>query len=205
MAVRDQEIVRVWDGESLINENIDFLRTPTKIVKFPLSKEVDSIISDLIDTYKAVPCAGIAANQLGYNKKIFIGMKYDIDTSNTNDENIDDVKPDPDNYEIYINPQIDSKNNSSTQIGTEGCLSIPNITLEIERYDKIKARYYNLEGRRIKRPLSGFISRLYQHELDHLNGNLMFENPLSSIYISDHSDKAYVERMQTLIDYLKNR
>ena len=204
MAVRNQDIVRVWDGESLIEQNIEFLRTPTNQVEFPVSSHINKIVADLIDTFQAVPCAGIAANQIGYDKRIFIGMKYDREESDADESaNIDDVRPDPENYEIYINPQIDLKDAQSTQIGTEGCLSIPNITLEIERYDKIKVRYYNIEGKRVKRPMSGFLSRLYQHELDHLNGNLMFENPMSNIFISEYSDKKYVDRLQTLISYLK--
>ena len=82
----------------------------------------------------------------------------------------------PENYEIYINPQIDKVDKKSTQKGDEGCLSIPNLSLELERYDEIKVRYYNAKGRRIKKPLSGFLSRLFQHELDHLNGNLMLQH-----------------------------
>ena len=51
-------------------ENIDFLRTPTKTITFPLSPHIEQIITDLKDTFKATPCAGIAANQIGYNKKL---------------------------------------------------------------------------------------------------------------------------------------
>ena len=202
MAVRDQDIVRVWDGDSLIEQNIKFLRTPTNQVEFPISGHINKIVADLVDTFQAVPCAGIAANQIGYDKKIFIGMKHDREVDDDG-KHIDEVEPDPDNYELYINPQIDKTDSKSTQIGSEGCLSIPNITLEIERYDKIKVRYYDASGRKIKKPLSGFLSRLYQHELDHLNGNLMFENPLSNIYISEYADKKYVEQLQSLVAYLK--
>ena len=202
MAIRNQDIVKVWDGDSLDELSVDFLRTPTIPVNFPISKEVQKIITDLVDTFRSVPCAGIASNQLGYNKKIFIGMKHDKEIKDESTD-IDDVVPDPDNYELYINPQIDRADSKSTQVGPEGCLSIPNITLEIERYDKIKVRYYDIKGRKVKKPLSGFLSRLYQHELDHLNGSLMFENPISNIFISEYSDKKYVDQLQTLIGYLK--
>tara|TARA_Y100001934_G_C11883731_1_gene554376 strand:- start:22 stop:645 length:624 start_codon:yes stop_codon:yes gene_type:complete len=178
MAIKETDLVKIWDGKKVNRENIDFLRTPTKEVKFPLSNHVKQIIKDLIDTYKAVPCAGIAANQIGYDKKLFIGMKHDKDKSVSDDpsQNIDDVIPHSENYELYINPQIDKTDNNSTQNGEEGCLSIPDISLELERFDKIKVRYYNQEGKAVKKPLSGFISRLFQHELDHLNGNLMLDH-----------------------------
>ena len=81
MAIKETDLVKIWDGKKVNRENIDFLRTPTKEVKFPLSNHVKQIIEDLIDTYKAVPCAGIAANQIGYDKKLFIGMKHDKDKS----------------------------------------------------------------------------------------------------------------------------
>ena len=178
MPVRNQDLVKVWNDGELIEENIQFLKEPTKKVTFPLSEHVHSIIQDLIDTYKETPCAGIAANQIGYNKSIFIGMEYDDrpDDDRDDGQDLDEVERNPDNYEIYINPRIDKIDEKSVQVGDEGCLSIPNLTLEIERYDKIKVRYYNMEGKAIKKPLDKFISRLFQHELDHLNGKLMIED-----------------------------
>ena len=77
MSVRDLDLVKVWSDGVLIRKNIDFLRNPTKRVTFPISVQIKNIIEDLIDTYRAIPCAGIAANQLGFDKKIFIGMKDD--------------------------------------------------------------------------------------------------------------------------------
>ena len=73
MAVK--EIVKIWNDDGLITKNIDFLHQKTKPVSFPLSQESEQIIEDLIDSYKAIPCAGIAANQIGYNQSIFVGMK----------------------------------------------------------------------------------------------------------------------------------
>ena len=69
-----KELVKVWDGVDIIEENILFLKKATKQVSFPLSEENRKVIDDLIDTYKATPCAGIAANQIGYDSSIFIGM-----------------------------------------------------------------------------------------------------------------------------------
>ena len=77
MAVRNENLVKIWDGKRLIEENIQFLKKPTKKINFPLSDYIKDIIQDLIDTYKATPCSGIAANQLGYDRHIFIGMKID--------------------------------------------------------------------------------------------------------------------------------
>ena len=142
----------------------------------PFSPQIKEILVDLLDTYKSIPCAGVAANQIGYDKKIFIGLKHD----NYEEEKDDDKQvignPNSDNYEFYINPKIEHSSKKSLQEGEEGCLSIPEIRLIAERYDKIKVKYFNEEGKKIKKPLKEFMSRLFQHELDHLDGKLMVEN-----------------------------
>ena len=102
----------------------------------------------------------------------------------------------------HINPKIDKVDKDSTQKGEEGCLSIPDISLDLERYDKIKVRYYTIEGRVVKKPLSGFISRLFQHELDHLNGDLMMEH--DNIYDAKiwQKDELYSDLIKQLMDYI---
>jgi len=176
-----KKLIEVWDGSQLIEKNITFLKQKTKNVVLPLSDNTKQILSDLLDTYKVIPCAGIAANQIGYNKRIFIGIKHDDDYEENKKEVIGN--PNADNYEFYINPQIDHVSNKSLQEGEEGCLSIPEVRLIAERFDKIKVRYFNEHGKKIKKPLKGFISRLFQHELDHLDGVLMVENSkIKSVY-----------------------
>ena len=176
-----KKLIEVWDGSQLIENNISFLKQKTKDVILPLSDNTKQILSDLLDTYKIIPCAGIAANQIGYNKRIFIGIKHDDDYEENKKEVIGN--PNADNYEFYINPQIDHVSNKSLQEGEEGCLSIPEVRLIAERFDKIKVRYFNEHGKKIKKPLKGFISRLFQHELDHLDGVLMVENSkIKSVY-----------------------
>ena len=75
MAIK--KLIEVWDGEKLIEKNISFLKQKTKEVHLPLSENNKQILEDLKDTYNVVPCAGIAANQIGYDKRIFIGLKHD--------------------------------------------------------------------------------------------------------------------------------
>ena len=195
MAIK--EIVKVWDKGKLNSENISFLKRETKNVFFPLTDNLNQIIQDLIDSYQKIPCAGIAANQIGYDKSIFIGLsklKEDIDTdeiekkeASANNKKIDKNEY-ADNYEIYINPQIDKISKNSFQEEIEGCLSIPSVSLKIKRFDKIKVRYYNQEGKVIKKTLKGFMSKLFQHELDHLRGKLMVEYDLIEGFLEEKSD-----------------
>ena len=178
-----KNIVKIWDGENLSEENVKFLKLKTKKVTFPASDFIKNIIEDLIDTYKEISCAGIAANQIGYDYQIFIGMKTIEDENEAEEIEKKEAElssasgnPYADNYEIYINPQIDKVDSQSIQLDEEGCLSIPGLMVGRERYDKIKIRYYDVNGKVHKCTFSGFLSKLFQHELDHLNGELMIDN-----------------------------
>ena len=98
MAIK--KLVEVWDGENLIPDNINFLKKETKEVRSPFSDEINQILTDLLDTYKTIPCAGIAANQIGYDKKIFIGLKHDEYDDGSDDDGKKEVigNPNADNY-----------------------------------------------------------------------------------------------------------
>ena len=198
MAIK--KLIEVWDGNQLIEKNITFLKQKTKNIILPLSDNTKQILSDLLDTYKVIPCAGVAANQIGYDKRIFIGIKHDDDYEENKKEAMGN--PNADNYEFYINPQIDHVSNKSLQEGEEGCLSIPEVRLIAERFDKIKVRYFNEHGKKIKKPLKGFISRLFQHELDHLNGKLMFENPISKLDMHYIEEGLKPDIINALFDYV---
>ena len=197
-----KKLVEVWDGKNLIESNIEFLKQKTKEVHQPFTDETKQILNDLLDVYKATPCAGVAANQIGYNKRIFIGLKHDVSDNKDNSNAIGN--PNANNYEFYINPQIDHSSNKSIQECEEGCLSVPEIRLMTERFDKIKVRYFNQNGDKIKKPLKGFLSLLFQHELDHLNGILMVENSkIKQIYqISDNQKLS--DLYNQLITYINN-
>ena len=192
-----QKLVEVWDGKNILKNNIEFLKKKTHEVRLPLSDTNKQILIDLLDTYKVTPCAGIAANQIGHDKRIFIGLKEDVDEEVEEKQEIIG-NPNANNYEFYINPQIDHTSKKSIQEGEEGCLSIPEVRLITERFDKIKVRYYNEEGKKIKKPLKGFLSRLFQHELDHLDGVLMVESKkIKKVYqITDNKN------IQMLYKYL---
>lgn len=198
MAIK--KLVEVWDGKNIIENNIEFLKQKTREIHLPINDTNKNILRDLLDTYKKVPCAGIAANQIGYDKRIFIGMKEDepdteeqykeLRKDEPQEQKKESGNPNADNYEFYINPQIDQTYKKSIQEEEEGCLSIPEIRLVAERYDKIKIRYYDINGIKIKKTLKGFLSRLFQHELDHLDGKLMVENSkIKKVYrISDNDN-----------------
>ncbi len=200
MAVK--KLVEVWDGKNIIRDNVIFLKQKTREVINHNSEELKKIKKDLLDTYQATPCAGVAANQIGYDKRVFIGLKKDDESDDKNNNTIGN--PNAENYEFYINPQIDHYSKKSIQEGEEGCLSIPEIRLVAERFDKIKVRYFNENGEKIKKPLSGFLSRLFQHELDHLDGKLMLENNLIKQVYQITENKNIKQLYSNLVQELKS-
>ena len=69
-----KEFVQVWSEKGIDKKNLRHLTNPLEEVTFPLTDEDLKIITDLKDTANKTPCAGIAANQIGYNKNIFVGL-----------------------------------------------------------------------------------------------------------------------------------
>ena len=105
-----------------------------------------------------IPAAGISAVQIGSLKRIFL-MKG-------NDEFI-----------VVCNPEI-LFHSKEKDFYLEGCLSIDNEYYWIERSTKIKVQYQNEKGELVKRTLKNMTARIFQHEMDHLDGILMMDRAL---------------------------
>lgn len=99
---------------------------------------------------------------------------------------------------VFINPKIIEKNSFAKKIKEdksrklEGCLSLPNIWGEVERYDEIFLEYQDETGKIHKRKFSGFMSTIIQHEIDHLNGVLFPKRVLEqkgTLYKSEKDEK----------------
>lgn len=131
-----------------------------------INKDMLDIIEDLKETLDFGSGLGIAAPQIGINKRIIVvGAKK---------ENIryDDAEEIP--LTVMINP-IWKKISEDTDIQYEGCMSVPIIRGKVERYKNIELTYYNENGEEIVRQLNGFFARLVQHECDHLDGIIFLE------------------------------
>lgn len=114
----------------------------------------------------------ISAPQIGYNQRIFVvgGMIFDKEfqegINKTPNPNI------PNHY--YINPII-TKYSKDTTTMEEGCLSIRGVYGNVTRPSKIMIEYHNEHGEKIQEGAGGFLSRVIQHEFDHLNGILFID------------------------------
>jgi len=75
---------------------------------------------------------------------------------------------------VVINPQILAAS-AATEVGVEGCLSIPGQRLSISRHCEIKVQFQSLDGQLHQQTLTGFVARIFQHEYDHLQGITLLE------------------------------
>lgn len=123
--------------------------------------ELKKTLEEMVETMKSAKGVGLAANQVGIDKRYFV---LEIDK------------------EIYkvVNPEILEYGKEQVEF-EEGCLSIPNVYRKLLRPDKIKVRYYDENGNVYEKEFSGILSRAFQHEYDHLDGVLFIDrlSPLS--------------------------
>jgi len=128
--------------------------------------DIHRLIQDMMDTIDAVPGLGLAAVQVGVPVSLFI---YDPDLSSESP-----VK----NYSVFINPEIVYEEGEVK--GEEGCLSVPDYRDSVVRAQVVKVRGHNKNGESIEITAEGFLARVFQHEIDHLNG-VLFIDRLSSL------------------------
>jgi len=146
--------------------------------------EVQEFIDDLIATCTNANGVGIAAPQVDVPKRIFIISSR---------PNVRYPEAPVMDSEAVINPEIISHSGETVR-DWEGCLSIPGLRGLVPRHTWVDVRYISREGEVEERRFSDFIARIFQHELDHLNGVLFLDRILSSVDLV--TEKEYAKMMQ---------
>lgn len=131
-----------------------------------INEEVLDIIEDLKATLEFGTGLGIAAPQIGTNKRIIVVGSEGKQGVYKNQEEIP--------ITAMINPSW-KKLSEDTDIQYEGCISVPLLRGKVERYTKIELTYYNENGEKIVKQVENFFARLIQHECDHLEGIVFLE------------------------------
>ncbi|KJH69897.1 peptide deformylase [Aliterella atlantica] len=147
------------------------LRSQAQLVEDIKSSRIQKLVDNLIATVIQVNGVGIAAPQVQSSDRIFIVASR----PNPRYPNAPEMEPTP-----MINPKILA---SSTEVakGWEGCLSIPGIRGLVPRHQAIEIEYSDRNGKLHKQELTDFVARIFQHELDHLDG-IVFVDRLQSTY-----------------------
>lgn len=131
-------------------------RKAHKITTF--DKKLQQLIDDMVDTLHDAPGVGLAAPQVGVSEQLII-----VEYSENDEER-------PKLYAV-VNPEI-VKPSDDMEMGIEACLSIPGVAGEVERHTAITVKGLNRYGKPVKYKVSGWLARIFQHEIDHLDGVL---------------------------------
>ena len=113
------------------------------------------LAEDMITTMHAAPGVGLAAPQVGVQKRLFV---YDVG----------------DGPDVLVNPVIDESRGEWTF--EEGCLSVPELSWPIVRPKEVHLKGFDLDGNEVSLEADELLARLFQHELDHLDGVLLLEH-----------------------------
>jgi len=153
----------------IVKEPDPVLREIAKpVTKF--NSNLKKLLKDMAETMYDADGVGLAAPQIGISKRVIV-----VDVG---DEN---------GLVEMVNPVIIERDGE--QLGPEGCLSIPNINGEVLRADHIVVQGQNSDGETFTVEATGYFSRAFQHEVDHLNGVLFTDIALNTYDISDHVRK----------------
>lgn len=150
--------IYLYGSEVLRKENTD--------VDLNDKEGIAKLLEDMKDTLKVADGCGLAAPQVGVNKRLVI-----VDGRELSDtyENLNDF------VRVMINPEVLEESEETCEY-SEGCLSVPGIYAEVTRPSKIKVEYYNENLEKVIEEFDGFACRMVQHELSHLEGNLFVDN-----------------------------
>ena len=143
-----QREIMVWPEDCLKKKaeeigNIDF--------------QLVSLAEDMVQTMYAAPGVGLAAPQVGESKRLIVLDPH--------------AKDRPGHPLVLVNPVI--AEGSGKESGEEMCLSVPSIAVEVPRYTKILVKGLDLKGKPIEIEAEGFLARILQHEIDHLDGQVI--------------------------------
>lgn len=145
----------------------EILTQPCGEVSFPLSKEDQNLVNDMVAFLDEIRGVGLAAPQIGVSKQIFV-LKISGDAKALRedaDETIDSM--------ILINADYKAAPDAKIVHDWEACFSVRNTVGKVPRFNKIIYSGTTLEGKKIETTASGFTARVIQHEIDHLKGILI--------------------------------
>ncbi|WP_022668390.1 peptide deformylase [Desulfospira joergensenii] len=155
---------------------LEILKYPEKSLSQPsvkvetIDEEIREFVRDMGETMFHDSGVGLAAPQVGVNKRIIV---YDSHAQDPEKE--DSVRE----VTALINPEIIASSGSFTS-ENEGCLSVPDYRADVKRYERVTVRALNLEGKKLEFDADGIMSVIMQHEIDHLDG-ILFIDRISSL------------------------
>jgi peptide deformylase len=173
-----KKVLTLWSNDQMNEEETSILRQPCADLPIPLDAEAKKSVRTLVEAFlERDDASGLAAPQIGISKKIIIFRNRGFSKDGASDGTW--TKKD---VEVLINPRI-TQNRGNQLVLAEGCLSCPDIKVEIARYPEIKVRGFDVHGQKIGKRYLDFVARIVQHEMDHLEGKLIVDYDEGSFFV----------------------
>lgn len=138
-------------------------RKARKVTEF--DNDLQGLIDDMVETMRGAPGVGLAAPQVGVSLRVIV-----VEFAERQEDEEEGKQPAPKLY-MVVNPEITQFSNDK-EVGTEGCLSIPGFVGDVERSLEVTVKGTNRRGKPLKIKAKGWLARIFQHEVDHLDGVL---------------------------------
>ena len=169
-----KRVLTLWNDEGVNEADTSVLRKKSIEFKTPLDQEAKKEIQALVDSFTCRDDAsGLAAPQIGINKRVIIFRNKNVENKKK--------KMSPDDYDVLVNPRI-TQARGEKATAAEGCLSCPDIQIEVSRFPEIKVRALNEKGEKISKRYLDYTARVVQHEIDHLDGKLIVDYECNLYY-----------------------
>lgn len=163
-------VLSLWNEDTVNEEDSRILRQVCDDLPIPLDPEGKKVVKTLLDAFlERDDASGLAAPQIGITKKIIVFRNKGFEKDGASDGKW--TKRD---VEVLINPRI-TQSRGDQVILQEGCLSCPDIKVEIARFPEIKVRGYDQYGQKVSKRYLDYVARIVQHEMDHLDGKLIVD------------------------------
>jgi len=146
-------------------------------------EEFQILADDMVTTMREEDGVGLAAPQVNQSLRVIV-IEYPVD-----DTKEDSKKK----LYVMVNPEI-VKRSEETELGIEGCLSVPDIVGEVERFSRVEVRGLNRYGKKSKIRVKGWLARVFQHEIDHLNG-ILFVDRATKLYKTTDEEAEQAEQV----------
>jgi peptide deformylase len=138
-------------------------------------KKLQTLVDDMVETMREAPGVGLAAPQVGISERLLVVEYYENEKA---EEAEGEAKK---KVWVLVNPEI-VKASEEKVMGVEGCLSVPNLVGEVERHESVQIKALNRRGQAMRVKASGWLARIFQHEIDHLNG-VVFTDLATRVWI----------------------
>ena len=146
-----------------------------------ITPEITQLIDDLVETMRVAPGVGLAAPQIDVGLRVIV-VEY---AEGSEDE---DAPEKPPKLYAVINPEI-TRTSKDRVLGNEACLSLPGYFGEVERYERVTVKGLNRHGQDFKLKANGWLARIFQHEIDHIEGILYIDRATQVWRVEEQEDE----------------